>query len=126
MRKLLQFLRSLEGIGVVVLADLGDADAVVRRRKRVLRIREHLLVELLARPKSRVFDLDILIDLQSGQLDHALGQVGDLHRLTHVEDKDLRSGGHRGGLHHQPAGLRDRHEEARDVGVRHRYRAALG
>lgn len=52
--------------------------------------------------------------------------MGDLHRLTHVEDKDLRSGGHRGGLHHQPAGLRDRHEEARDVGVRHRYRAPLG
>ena len=52
--------------------------------------------------------------------------MGDLHRLTHVEDKDLRPGGHRGGLHHQPAGFRNRHEEACDVGVRHRYRAALG
>ena len=125
-REPLQFLGSLQGIGIVILADLGDADAVVRRRERVLRIRQHLLVELLARTKSRIFNLDILVDLQTGQLDHALGQVGDLHRLTHVEDKNLRSGGHRGGLHHQPAGLRNRHEEARDVGVRYRYRAALG
>lgn len=52
--------------------------------------------------------------------------MGDLHRLTHVEDKDLGARRHRGGLHHQPAGLRNRHEEARNVGVRHRNRTALG
>ena len=50
----------------------------------------------------------------------------DLNRFAHVEDEDLIARRHRGGLHHQPAGLRDRHEEARDVGVRNRNRTALG
>lgn len=98
----------------------------MRRRKCVLRIRQHLFVEFLARAQSRVFDLDVLVDLQTGQLDHALGQVGDLHRLTHVEDKDLGARRHRGSLHYQTTGLRNRHEEARDVGVRNRNRTALG
>ena len=90
----------------------------------VLARRKHLLVELLPGPQAGVGDLDLLAGAESGQLDHPARQVGNAYRLAHVEDEDLVARGDRRRLHHQPAGLGNGHEEARDGGVRDRHRAA--
>ena len=46
------------------------------------------------------------------------GQVEDPHRLAHVEHEDLAAAADRAGLHDERDRLRDRHEEARHLGVR--------
>lgn len=58
-----EFVGHLEGGGVGVVADLGDADAVVVGREGVLVAGEDLFVEFLARAESAVFDLDVLVGL---------------------------------------------------------------
>ena len=107
--------------GPVVLADARDPYLRVERRLRGLLLVEDLLVELLAVAEAGVFDLDAA---GAAQLDHALRQVGDPHRLAHVEDEDLAAPATGAGLKHKLAGLRDEHEEPYDVRVGHRHRAA--
>ncbi len=124
--ELFQFVGDAGGGGVVVLADLGDADAGVVRREGVLRVGENLLVEFLAGSQATVHDLDVLAGFEAGEFDHAVGEVADLDGLAHVEDVDLVAGAHRGGFHHEAAGLGNGHEEAGDVRVGNRYRASLG
>ncbi len=108
-------------IGPVIFTDTGDADLFVERRLRRLRLAQDLLVELLPVPQAGVLDLHAL---RPAQLDHATRQVGDAHRLAHVEDEDLAALALRAGLKDQLAGLWDQHEVPYDVGVRHRHRAA--
>ena len=60
----------------------------------------------------------------AGEPDHLLREVEDLHRLAHVEHVDLAAAAHRARLHDERRRLRDRHEEARHLGVRDRHRAA--
>ena len=108
-------------IGPVIFTDTGDADLFVERRLRRLRLAQDLLVELLPVPQAGVLDLHAL---RPAQLDHATRQVGDAHRLAHVEDEDLAALALRAGLKDQLAGLGNQHEVPYDVGVRHRHRAA--
>lgn len=108
-------------IGPVIFTDTGDADLFVERRLRRLRLAQDLLVELLPVPQAGVLDLHAL---RPAQLDHATRQVGDAHRLAHVEDEDLAALALRAGLKDQLAGLGNQHEVPYDVGIRHRHRAA--
>ena len=121
-----QIVRHFPGDGVFVVADLGDADAVVEGRERVLRIVEDFFVELLAGPQAGVFDLDVLVGREAGEGDHPARELVDLDGLAHVEHDDLGAGGQGGRFEHEAAGLRDGHEEAVDVGVRDRDGAARG
>lgn len=105
----------------VVFPHARHADLLVERRPRLLLVAEHLLVELLAVAKARVLDLNAL---RSAQLDHAPRQVGDTHRLPHVEHEDLTALASCAGLKDKLARLRDQHEEPYDVRVRHGHGAA--
>ena len=71
-------------------------------------------------------DLDVLVGLEAREADHSSREVGDFDGGAHVEDEDLVAFAHRRGFHHEAAGLGDGHEEAVDVGVRHRHGPALG
>ena len=65
-------------------------------------------------------DRDLAPRLLAREPDHVLGEVDDLHRLAHVEHVDLAALGDRARLDDELHRLRDRHEEARHLGVRHR------
>ena len=97
---------------VVIFAGPGHLDFRIGGREGTLAVIEHLLVELLSVAESGELDFHIG---SSGKLDHALGQIHDLHRLAHVEDEDFPALAHGAGLENQFAGLRDEHEEADDV-----------
>ena len=73
--------------------------------------------------KPGVADRDLLLGL-AGQPDQHARQVDDLHRLAHVQHEDLARTSHQPGLQHQLRGLRDGHEVAHDLRVRHRHRPA--
>ncbi len=98
----------------VVFADGGDADLLVERGLGVLLGGEHLLIELLAGAQTSVLDLDIL---RTAEEDHALGKVGNLHRLAHVEDEDLTTVAHGASLEDELAGLGDEHEVTDDFRI---------
>ena len=61
---------------------------------------------------------------EARQADQVAREVGDPHRLAHVEHEDLAAAAHRAGLQHELRGLRDRHEVARDLGMGDGDRAA--
>ena len=105
---------------VVVLADLGDHDLVVRGGFGVLFRGKELFIEFLAMPEAREDDLHVGA---AGELDHALRQVHDLDGTAHVEDIDFTATAHAGGLQHQLAGLGDGHEVADDLRVGDGHRA---
>src|SRR5207237_859589 len=50
--------------------------------------REEDLLEPLARPDAAEHNIDIAARFETGQLDHALGELDDFHRLAHVEHVD--------------------------------------
>src|SRR5690606_23122782 len=58
------------------------------------------------------------------ELDHAIGEIPDLHRLAHVEDEQVAARRIGAGEHDEPRRLGDRHEESRDLRVGQRDRAA--
>ncbi|EJX09499.1 hypothetical protein EVA_02391 [gut metagenome] len=89
---------------------------------RVLLGREQLFVQLLTVAQAAELDFDVF---SPRQLDHALRQVHNLHRLPHVEDEDFAALAHGSRFEHQTASLGDEHEVADDVGMRHRNRTAL-
>src|SRR5580693_2516082 len=60
-----------------------DADEHAR-----LLAREQDLMQALARPDPGEGDVDVAPGLEPGKPDHALGEVYDLHRLSHVEHID--------------------------------------
>ena len=98
----------------VVLADGGDADLLVERGLGVLLGGEHLLIEFLTGTQTGVLDLNIL---RTAEEDHALGEVGNLHRLAHVEDEDLTTVAHGASLEDELAGLGDEHEVTDDFRI---------
>lgn len=123
--KTLEFVGAGEGIGVVVFADFGNADAAVVGRKGVLVVGEDFLVELFARAEAAVLDLDVFVRSESCQIYHSSCEVVDLDRFAHVEDEDLVAGAHCGSFHHETAGFRNSHEETCDLRVGNCYRTAL-
>ena len=98
----------------VVLADGGDADLLVERGFGVLLSGEHLLIEFLAGTQAGVLNLNIL---RTAEEDHALGEVGNLHGLAHVEDENLTSVAHGTGLEDEFAGFGDEHEVTDDFRI---------
>ena len=98
----------------VVFANCGDADLLVERRLGILFGGEHLLVEFLARTQASVLNLNII---RSTEEDHALGEIGNLHGLAHVEDEDLTTVAHGASLEDELAGLGDEHEVTDDFRI---------
>ena len=89
---------------------------------RTLEFVEHLLIELLTRTQTGKLHLHVL---RARQTDHTLRQVGNLHRLTHVEDEDLTAITLGTGLQHQLTGLGNQHEVTHDTLVGHRHRSTV-
>ena len=85
----LEFIDNCTGLLVVVLAYLGDEDAAVVGRDGVLLGGEDFFIEFLAWTETAVLDLDVLVRSEAGKLDHAAGEVVDLHGFSHVEYEDL-------------------------------------
>ena len=88
-----------------------------------LELVEEFLEQFLSRPQPGVDDLDVLARLLAGEPDQLFGEIGDLDGLAHVQHVDFTPAAQHRRLHNQLAGLRDRHEIARNLGVRHRDRA---
>src|SRR5271157_5246552 len=84
-----------------------------------------LLEELLAWPQACEDDFDLIFWLP-GKADQVVGQVQDLYRFTHVEDKNLSPSAQCTSLEDQLRRLGDGHEVAGHLGVRdgHRLPAA--
>lgn len=95
-------------------------------REGVLVVGEDFFVEFFAWAEAAVFDLDLLVRGVARELDHSSCEVVDLDGLAHVEDEDLVACGHCSGFHHEAAGLRDGHEEAGDLRMRHCDWASFG
>src|ERR1017187_5200310 len=55
------------------------------RGPHILAAEEHLLVELLAGAHAGIGDLDVHALLEPRETNQDVGQLGDLHRLAHVE-----------------------------------------
>ena len=83
---------------------------------------EHFLVELLAGTQARVLHLYVL---GSREFNHALGKVGNAHRLAHVEDEDFAAVALGACFKHELAGFGNEHEVAYNVGMRYGDWAAL-
>ena len=88
-------------------------------RHGVFCIGKHFFVEFLTWTETGIFNFDILIQLETSELDHSLGEVGNLNAFTHIEDENLVTFGHRSGFHYEAASLRDGHKETGDVGMGH-------
>ena len=106
---------------VFVVLDLGNSYFVVEGGQGSLLVAQDLLVEFLAGPESGVFDFDIFSAAQSN---HLLGQVGNLHWTSHIEDENLAALTLGASLKNKLAGLGNEHEIAYDVGMGHRDRAS--
>src|SRR6185312_13319758 len=91
------------------------------RRYRVLLVKEHLLVQLLARPDPGELNVDVLAWLEAAESDEIGGQVDDPDRLAHVQHEDLAAKPERASLQDQLHRFRDRHEVAAHLGVGDRY-----
>ena len=89
----------------------------------MLRVRQQFLEQLLPRPQPGEFDLDIGFAI-ARKADQLPREVDDLHRLAHVENKNLPRGAHQRGLQHELRRLGDGHEVALDVRVGDSHRSA--
>ena len=125
-REGLEFVGNGAGLGIVVLADLGDTDAAVACGYRIFRGGEDLFVEFLTGTEAGILNLDVFVGNEAGELNHATSHVGNLDALTHIEDEDLVTIGHDCCLHDETAGLGDGHEEASDIGMGDGEGASLG
>ena len=67
----------------------ADVDQIVLGALQPFFCHQLLLVELLARAKAGVDDLDVLIRFVAGHTDQVAGQGVDLDRCAHVEHEDL-------------------------------------
>src|SRR5207253_8034117 len=101
------------------------ADLRMRRRPDGLALAEQLLVQLLPRARADERDRHLATRLLARERDHVPREVDDPHRLAHVEHEDLAAPADRARLDDELRGLRDRHEEARHLRMRHRHRPAL-
>ena len=110
---------------IIVLAHSSDLDLGVRGFLGVLFVAEDFFVEFFTGTKAGILDLDVLVGTEAGELNHATGQIGYLHRFAHIEDEDFATIAHGTGFEHQAAGFGDGHEEADDIRMRNRNRTAI-
>src|SRR6266849_5316977 len=64
---------------------LGGDDALDADRRGWLLARKQNFVQALARPGAGKRDVDVAAGLETGEPDHPLGKLDDLHRLAHIE-----------------------------------------
>ena len=102
-----------------------DVDLLIFRLFETFLCHELLLVELLARTKARVFNLDIDIRFETGEADQVAREGVNLDRAAHVKDEDLAAAGVGARQKHEADSLGNRHEIADDVGVGNRDRTSL-
>ena len=86
---------------------------------------QHLLVELLARTQSCVYNLDIHIRLQSRKPDKIPCHIINLDRLAHIEYENLSSMSIEPGLQYKCHRLRNCHKVPNNTLVRHSNRTAI-
>src|SRR5581483_4260881 len=101
----------------------GTHDLRVRGRAHLLALVPEHLVDLLAGEDAREDDRHLVL-VATGQPDHLLREVEDADRLAHVQHVDLAPAAHRARLDDERRRLRDRHEEARHLGMTDRDGAA--
>ena len=91
---------------------------------------QQLLVELFRGTQAGVGNLDVPVGMllvahgQSHEIDHAPRQISDPHRLAHVEHEHIAALGHGAGLDDELRSLRDGHEVADHLRMRHGDRTA--
>ena len=104
----------------------ADMDAVIGGFLKALFGHEFFFIELFAGAKACILDFNIHVGLEAGEADEVTGQGIDFNGRAHIKDKDLAAFGIGASLEDERNGLRDCHEVADDVRVRHGDRAALG
>ena len=104
-------------------ARLGDAKLRVRRRQRGFLRCERFLIEFFAGTKAGEHDRDAS-RVDARKPDHVVREIDDAHGLAHVEHEDLAAFALQTRLQKELGCLGQRHEKARDVGVRDGHRAA--
>ena len=110
---------------LVELDGVADVDQVVVGFLEAFLCHEFFFIELFARAKSGVLNLNIDIRFEAGEADQVPGQVIDLDRGTHIQHEDLAAFGVGAGQHDQGDSFRDCHEVADDVRVGHGDGAAF-
>src|SRR5215472_16087405 len=68
--------------------------------RHICRIVPQLLVQLLSWTRTHDLDLDVVAGPKTRHLNQALGEAGDLNRITHVKHIDFAIGPERGRLQH--------------------------
>src|SRR6516225_6750447 len=91
---------------------------------------EQFLKELFRTSQTGINDLDVSVWMsgithgQARQVDHASGEIIDADGSSHVEDEHIPTLRHRARLNDQLGSLRDGHEIANDLRMRHCYGTA--
>ena len=101
----------------------SDPQLRMRRRQRCLFRRKQLLEELFAGPQPGKDDRDA-VGISTREPDEITREIKDAHRLAHVEHQDFAVPALERSLEQKLRGLRQRHEEAGDVGMGHGHGAA--
>ena len=76
----------------------------------VFHLMDRLFVKLFPGAQPSEGNLDVILRLESAQLDHLPGQIDDFHGVAHIEDKDFPALGLQRALQDEPDRLRDTHE----------------
>ncbi len=87
-------------------------------------LHEQLFIQLFARPETGIFDLDIHPGFETGQLNQILCQIRNLHRLSHIQYKNLAALRTGAGLKYERNRLGDRHEIPDNIRMCHGNRTA--
>src|SRR6516162_8541809 len=102
-----------------------DPNLAMTRRYGVFQKRTQFFAQLLARPYTGVFDPDVFVGLKAGEQDQVPSQIGNSHRLPHIENTYLSTLGNGGGLQDKLAGFGDGHEVSAHVRMSYGHRATL-
>src|ERR1019366_9060500 len=98
-----------------------NLDLLVVGGEHVFSRHHDFLEQLLARAQSGKADIDVVVRGEPGKAYQVFGEMDNLHRFAHVEDKDLGSVPHRRGLQNELDSFRDGHEVAANFGMSHRH-----
>ena len=94
------------------------------RGRDVFPVMTDFLVKFFAGPHAREPNLYVVAG-ETGEADQVPRQIHNLDRFPHVKDENLSPTAHGGRLQDQLTRLRDRHEVAFHVRMRHGYRATV-
>src|SRR5574344_755552 len=112
-----QFIDVAGYLAEIVPTHFSNTYFLVEGWLRALLFTEYLFIKFLAGTEPGKLDFHILC---TRELNHTLGQIGNLHRFAHVEHKDVAATAFHTGFEHKFAGFGDEHEETDDVRMGHR------